>query len=65
MISCATSWSSEYGATEDDEGGIGDDNLRDGGKSNNINAKKNLKWMKANFKELCEVNKILVFFKRH
>ncbi|XP_014496315.1 pre-mRNA-splicing factor 18 [Vigna radiata var. radiata] len=51
------------GATEDREGGGGDDDLSEGG-SSGADADKDLKRMKANFEELCDEDKILVFFKK-
>lgn len=53
------------GAAEDREGGAGDDDLSeaDGG-SDGADADKDLKRMKANFEELCDEDKILVFFKK-
>lgn len=49
---------------EDGEGGGGDDDLSGDGGSSGVDADKDLKRMKANFKELCDEDKILVFFKR-
>ncbi|CAJ1904740.1 unnamed protein product [Sphenostylis stenocarpa] len=51
------------GAAEDREGGGGDDDLSEGG-SSGADADKDLKRMKANFEELCDEDKILVFFKK-
>lgn len=52
------------GAAEDREGGAGDDDLSDCGGSDGADADKDLKRMKANFEELCDEDKILVFFKK-
>ncbi|KAK7336762.1 hypothetical protein VNO77_17309 [Canavalia gladiata] len=52
------------GAAEDGEGGAGDDDLSEGDDSSGVDADKDLKRMKANFEELCDEDKILVFFKR-
>ncbi|XP_061367001.1 uncharacterized protein LOC133310123 [Gastrolobium bilobum] len=52
------------GSTEDREGGAGDDDLSDGDGSSGVDADNDLKRMKANFEELCEEDKILVFFKK-
>lgn len=49
---------------EDGEGGGGDDDLSGDGGSSGLDADKDLKRMKANFEELCDEDKILVFFKR-
>ncbi|WJZ90149.1 hypothetical protein VitviT2T_009314 [Vitis vinifera] len=49
---------------EDGEGGGGDDDLSGDGGSSGVDADKDLKRMKANFEELCDEDKILVFFKR-
>lgn len=54
----------EDGATEDGEGGAGDDDLSDCGGSSGADNDKDLKRMKANFEELCDEDKILVFFKK-
>ncbi|KAK7334760.1 hypothetical protein VNO80_26523 [Phaseolus coccineus] len=51
------------GAAEDREGGGGDDDLSEGG-SSGADADKDLKRMKANFEDLCDEDKILVFFKK-
>lgn len=51
------------GVVEDGEGGGGEDENADGG-SSGVDADKDLKRMKANFDELSEEDKILVFFKR-
>lgn len=53
----------EDGAGEDGDGGGADEESADGG-SSGVDADKDLKRMKANFDELCEEDKILVFFKR-
>ncbi|XP_058073723.1 uncharacterized protein LOC131222602 [Magnolia sinica] len=45
-------------------GGGGDDDLSGDGGSSGVDADKDLKQMKANFEELCDEDKILVFFKR-
>ncbi|XP_050264386.1 uncharacterized protein LOC126708616 [Quercus robur] len=52
--------------TEDKDGGGGEDELSggEGGSDGGIDNDKDLKRMKANFDELCEEDKILVFFKR-
>lgn len=52
------------GAAEDGEGGAGDDDLSDCGESSDVDKDKDLKRMKANFEELCDEDKILVFFKK-
>ncbi|CAI8614227.1 unnamed protein product [Vicia faba] len=52
----------EDGATED--GGAGDDDLSDCGGSSGGDNDKDLKRMKANFEDLCDEDKILVFFKK-
>ncbi|KAK7396373.1 hypothetical protein VNO78_17334 [Psophocarpus tetragonolobus] len=52
------------GAAEDREGGAADDDLSDGEGSSGADADKDLKRMKANFDELCDEDKILVFFKK-
>uniref|UniRef100_A0A5B7BG85 Pre-mRNA-splicing factor 18 n=1 Tax=Davidia involucrata TaxID=16924 RepID=A0A5B7BG85_DAVIN len=49
---------------EDKEGGGGDDDLSGDGGSSGMDYDKDLKRMKANFEELCDEDKILVFFKR-
>lgn len=55
----------EDGAAEDGDGGAGDDDLSDcGGSSGGGDNDKDLKRMKANFEELCDEDKILVFFKK-
>ncbi|XP_022150292.1 pre-mRNA-splicing factor 18 [Momordica charantia] len=53
----------EDGAVEEGEGGGADEESADGG-SSGVDADKDLKRMKANFDDLCEEDKILVFFKR-
>ena len=52
--------------TEDKDGGGGEDELSggEGGSDGGVDNDKDLKRMKANFDELCEEDKILVFFKR-
>ncbi|KAK9201656.1 hypothetical protein WN944_016862 [Citrus x changshan-huyou] len=54
----------EEGGGEDGEGGGGDEELSADGGSSGVDMDKDLKRMKANFDELCEEDKILVFFKR-
>ncbi|GAB2282509.1 hypothetical protein Dimus_017051 [Dionaea muscipula] len=49
---------------EDGEGGKGDEDLSGDGGSSGVDADKDLKRMKANFDELSDEDKILVFFKR-
>nr|GLL30687.1 pre-mRNA-splicing factor 18 [Ipomoea trifida] len=49
---------------EDKEGGGGDDDLSGDGGSSGVDYDKDLKRMKTNFEELCDEDKILVFFKR-
>lgn len=51
-------------ANEDKEGGGGDDDLSGDGASSGVDHDKDLKRMKTNFEELCEEDKILVFFKK-
>ncbi|XP_023549183.1 pre-mRNA-splicing factor 18-like [Cucurbita pepo subsp. pepo] len=53
----------EDGAGEEGDGGGADEDSADGG-SSGVDADKDLKRIKANFDELCEEDKILVFFKR-
>ncbi|XP_022960193.1 pre-mRNA-splicing factor 18-like [Cucurbita moschata] len=53
----------EDGAGEEGEGGGADEESADGG-SSGVDTDKDLKRMKANFDELCQEDKILVFFKR-
>ncbi|PON84206.1 Splicing factor motif [Trema orientale] len=53
------------GVAEDGEDGVAEEELSgDGGGSSGVDADKDLKRMKANFDELCEEDKILVFFKK-
>lgn len=52
------------GGGEDGEGGGGEDEMSGDGGSSGVDADKDLKRMKANFDELCDEDKILVFFKR-
>ncbi|KAF3436288.1 hypothetical protein FNV43_RR23380 [Rhamnella rubrinervis] len=52
------------GAAEDGEGGGGEEELSGDGGSSGVDTDKDLKRMKANFDELCDEDKILVFFKR-
>ncbi|KAJ4727464.1 Pre-mRNA-splicing factor 18 [Melia azedarach] len=54
----------EEGGGEDGEGGGRDEELSADGGSSGVDMDKDLKRMKANFDELCEEDKILVFFKR-
>ncbi|KAF8006520.1 hypothetical protein BT93_K0729 [Corymbia citriodora subsp. variegata] len=54
----------EDGAGEDGDGRRGEDEMSGDGGSSGVDADKDLKRMKANFDELCEEDKILVFFKR-
>lgn len=54
----------EDGAGEDGQGRRGEDELSGDGGSSGADADKDLKRMKANFDELCEEDKILVYFKR-
>lgn len=54
----------EEGGGEDGEGGGDDEELSADGGSSGVDMDKDLKRMKANFDELCEEDKILVFFKR-
>lgn len=49
---------------EDKEGGDGDKDLSGDGASSGVDHDKDLKRMKANFEELCDEDKILVFFKK-
>jgi pre-mRNA-splicing factor 18 len=49
--------------SEDNDGGGGDDDDVSGG-SSDIDQDKDMKRMKANFEELCDEDKILVFFKK-
>lgn len=55
----------EEGRTgEDGEGGGGEEELSGDGGSSGVDMDKDLKRMKADFDELCDEDKILVFFKR-
>ncbi|XVE73122.1 hypothetical protein DITRI_Ditri11bG0092300 [Diplodiscus trichospermus] len=54
----------EGGTGEDGEGGGGEEELSGDGGSSGVDMDKDLKRMKANFDELCDEDKILVFFKR-
>ncbi|KDP21450.1 hypothetical protein JCGZ_21921 [Jatropha curcas] len=54
----------EEGGGEDGEVGEGEGELSADGGSSGVDADKDLKRMKANFEELCDEDKILVFFKR-
>lgn len=49
---------------EDKEGGAGDEDLSGDDASSGVDHDKDLKRMKTNFEELCEEDKILVFFKK-
>lgn len=49
---------------EDKDGGGGDDEMSGDGGSSGTDHDKDLKRMKTNFEELCDEDKILVFFKR-
>ncbi|KAK6120078.1 hypothetical protein DH2020_046208 [Rehmannia glutinosa] len=49
---------------EDKDGGDGDKDLSGDGASSGVDHDKDLKRMKANFEELCDEDKILVFFKK-
>ncbi|KZV17035.1 pre-mRNA-splicing factor 18 [Dorcoceras hygrometricum] len=51
-------------AGEDDESGNRDDDLSGEGGSSGVDHDEDLKRMKANFEELCDEDKILVFFKK-
>ncbi|CAI9107824.1 OLC1v1007293C1 [Oldenlandia corymbosa var. corymbosa] len=51
-------------ANEDKEGSGDDDDLSGDGASSGVDHDKDLKRMKTNFEELCEEDKILVFFKK-
>ncbi|XP_062085700.1 uncharacterized protein LOC133791798 [Humulus lupulus] len=51
------------GVVEDGEGGGAEEELTDG-ESSGVDADKDMKRMKANFDDLCEEDKILVFFKK-
>ena len=52
------------GVVEDGEGGVAEEDLSGDGGSSGVDADKDLKRMKANFEDLCEEDKILVFFKK-
>lgn len=52
------------GVAEDGEGGVAEEELSADGGSSGVDADKDLKRMKANLDELCDEDKILVFFKR-
>ncbi|XP_057964733.1 uncharacterized protein LOC131155533 [Malania oleifera] len=52
------------GVKDGERDGGGDEDLSGDGGSSGVDADKDLKRMKANFEELCEEDKILVFFKR-
>lgn len=52
------------GVTEDGEGGAGEEDLSADGGSSGVDTDKDIKRMKANFEELCDEDKILVFFKK-
>ncbi|GLU07551.1 hypothetical protein SLE2022_245060 [Rubroshorea leprosula] len=54
----------EEGRGEDGEGAGGEEELSGDGGSSGVDMDKDLKRMKANFDELCDEDKILVFFKR-
>lgn len=54
----------EEGGGEDGEVGEGEGELSADGGSSGVDVDKDLKRMKANFEELCDEDKILVFFKR-
>ncbi|GKV27770.1 hypothetical protein SLEP1_g36904 [Rubroshorea leprosula] len=54
----------EEGGGEDGEGAGGEEELSGDGGSSGVDMDKDLKRMKANFDELCDEDKILVFFKR-
>lgn len=49
---------------EDKDGGGGDEDLSGDGASSGVDYDKDIKRMKANFEELCDEDKILVFFKK-
>ncbi|KAK3018352.1 hypothetical protein RJ639_004764 [Escallonia herrerae] len=51
-------------AGEDKDGGGGEEDMSGDGGSSGVDQDKDLKRMKANFDELCDEDKILVFFKR-
>ncbi|KAF7818330.1 pre-mRNA-splicing factor 18 [Senna tora] len=52
------------GAGKDGDGGAGEDDLSADDGSSGVDADKDIKRMKANFEELCDEDKILVFFKK-
>ncbi|CAN1271033.1 Pre-mRNA-splicing factor 18, partial [Linum perenne] len=54
----------EGGGGEDGEGGKGEGELSGDGGSSGLETDKDVKRMKANFEDLCDEDKILVFFKR-
>ncbi|XWS46831.1 hypothetical protein CRYUN_Cryun14cG0102000 [Craigia yunnanensis] len=54
----------EGGVGEDGEGGGGEEELSGDGGSSGVDMDKDLKRMRANIDELCDEDKILVFFKR-
>ncbi|XP_042517717.1 pre-mRNA-splicing factor 18 [Macadamia integrifolia] len=54
----------EDGIEDGDAGGGGDDDMSGDGCSSGVDADKDLKRMKSNFEDLCDEDKILVFFKR-
>ena len=54
----------EGGGGENGQGGGGEEELSGDGGSSGVDMDKDLKRMKANFDELCDEDKILVFFKR-
>ncbi|EYU40918.1 hypothetical protein ABFS82_14G200000 [Erythranthe guttata] len=49
---------------EDNDGGDGDKDMSGDGGSSDVDHDKDLKRMKSNFEELCDEDKILVFFKK-
>lgn len=51
-------------STEDKDGGGGEEDVSGDGASDDVDHDKDLKRMKANFDELCDEDKILVFFKK-
>lgn len=55
---------SREGGGEDEDGGDGDKDLSGDGASSGADHDKDIKRMKANFEELCDEDKILVFFKK-
>ncbi|KAH6796584.1 splicing factor Prp18 family protein [Perilla frutescens var. hirtella] len=56
--------SREGGGGEDEDGGDGDKDLSGDGASSGVDHDKDIKRMKANFEELCDEDKILVYFKK-